>query len=67
LQQGICKDFALGIASPYPHNLVRDGFEVLHRLLVVAARKRRERLDQGRHDLASRHIALLQALPELGR
>ena len=49
LQQSIFKDFALGIASPYPNNLVRDRFEVLHRLLVVAACKRRECLDQSRH------------------
>ena len=67
LQQGIFKDFALGIASPYPNNLVRDRFEVLHRLLVVAACKRRECFDQSRHRCAGRHFALRQALPELGR
>ena len=67
LQQSIFKDFALGVAPSYPDHLVRDRFEVLHRTLVVAACKRRECLDQGRHDLAGRHLTLRQALPELGR
>jgi hypothetical protein len=67
LQQGVFKDFALGVAPSYPDDLVRDRFEVLRCTLVVATRKRRECLDQGRHDLAGRHLALHQALPELGR
>jgi hypothetical protein len=67
LQQGIFKDFALGIASPYPNNLVRDGFEVLHRLLIVTACKCRECLDQRRHRCAGRYLTLRQTLPELGR
>jgi hypothetical protein len=39
----------------------------LYRTLVVTARKRRQRFDQRRHDLASRHLALRQALSELSR
>jgi hypothetical protein len=67
LQQGIFKDFALGVAPPYADYLVCDRLEVLYCSLVVTACKRRKCLDQGRHDLASRHLALRQALPELGR
>jgi len=47
LQQGVFKDFALGVAPSYPDDLVRDRFEVLHCTLVVAMRKRRECLDLG--------------------
>jgi hypothetical protein len=67
LQQGVFKDFTLGVAPAYPDHLVHDRFEVVHCTLVVAACKRCERLDQGWHNLAGWHPALRQALPELGR
>ena len=67
LAAGCLQRLRAGHCSPYPDHLVRDRFEVLHATLVVAACKRRERLDQGRHDLAGRHLTLRQALPELGR
>jgi hypothetical protein len=67
LQQGVFKDFALGVAPSHPNHLVRHRFEMLHRTLVVTACKRGERLDNGRYDLARRHLALHKALSELGR
>ena len=67
MQQSICEDFALGVAPSHPHDLIRYRFKVLYGTLIVAVCTCRERFDNSRHHLASRHLPLRQALPELGR